>query len=154
MWDWDAEVTRSGMFAVVSEAWKNADEATKARYKEQAEERKLAERETESEEATEEATKRTRASRTPKEGEDETPAAKRKRGAFRELTGSALFAQEHRQEAVEKSRKRGMVANIDLSGKEASKMLHEQWKALDVEAKIEYENRAHEENVRRLREME
>lgn len=43
--------------------------------------------------------------------------------------------------------------NIDLSGKEASKMLHEQWKALDVEAKIEYENRAHEENVRRLREI-
>ena len=43
---------------------------------------------------------------------------------------------------------------VDLSGKEASKMLHEQWKALDVEAKIEYENRAHEENVRRLGEME
>ena len=94
------------MFAVVSEAWKNADEATKARYKEQAEERKLAERETESEETHEEA-KRTRASRTQKEGEDETPAAKRKRGTFRELTGSALFAQEHRQEAVEKSRGRG-----------------------------------------------
>ena len=99
-------MTRSGMFAVVSEAWKNADEATKARYKEQAEERKLAERETESEETHEEA-KRTRASRTQKEGEDETPAAKRKRGTFRELTGSALFAQEHRQEAVEKSRGRG-----------------------------------------------
>ena len=150
-------MTRAGMFAVISEAWKNADEATKARYKEQAEERKLAEHETESEETHEEAkeaTKRTRASRTQKEGEDETPAAKRKRGTFRELTGSALFAQEHRQEAAEKSRERGMVANIDLSGKEASKMLHEQWKALDVQAKIEYENRAHEENVRRLREME
>ena len=43
------------MFAVVSEAWKNADEATKARYKEQAEELKQAERETEREETPEDA---------------------------------------------------------------------------------------------------
>lgn len=33
-------------------------------------------------------------------------------------------------------------------------MLHEQWKALDLDTKIEYENKAHEENVRRLKEME
>ena len=102
------------MFAVVSDAWKNVDEATKARYKEQAEELKQAERETESEETPEDAkeeTKRKRTSRKQKEGEDEAPAAKRRQRAFRELTGSALFAQENRQKAVEQSRERGMVAS-------------------------------------------
>lgn len=33
-------------------------------------------------------------------------------------------------------------------------MLHGLWKELDVERKIEFENRAHEENLRKLREME
>ena len=96
---WDAEVTRTGMFGVISAAWKSADESTRAKYQQQAEE----ERERESAERGEEGESEGKKSgRKRRESEGETNAKRRR--TFRELTGSMLFCQEHREEAAEKSR--------------------------------------------------
>ena len=73
--------------------------------------------------------------------------------AMANIKGQVIAGQKSRIEVTEQAEKLAESEHIVEAFKELQK-LHEQWKALDVQAKIEYENRAHEENVRRLREME